>query len=121
MERLINKGLNFSVLPKKLDITQLLVEYKKFERWAIWTEFWFGREVQDKETKLFKTEKTNRPKNYTTPEDLKVFLNSVRSDFMDPRNRNSIPNNLPNDELEALKHLQKLQRDRKIIIKPCDN
>ena len=38
---------------------------------------------------------------------------SVRSDFMDPRNRNSSQNSLPNDELETLKHLQKLQRDRK--------
>lgn len=28
MEKLLKKGLNFSVLPYKLDITQLLVEYK---------------------------------------------------------------------------------------------
>ena len=29
IEKLINKGLNFSVLPNKLDITQVLVDYKR--------------------------------------------------------------------------------------------
>ena len=39
---------------------------------------------------------------------------------MDPRNRNDIKSNLPVDEINALKELIKLQRDRIIMIKPCD-
>ena len=40
MKKLINRGLNFSVLPKKLDITQVQVDFQQFKRLAIWTEFW---------------------------------------------------------------------------------
>ena len=48
METLLNRGLNFAVLPNKLDITQVLVDWKRFERTMIWREWWFGREaVQD--------------------------------------------------------------------------
>ena len=49
MLKLLNRGLNFSVLPAKKDFTQLLVDCTKFERSAIWTEFSYGRE--DKENK----------------------------------------------------------------------
>ena len=46
MERLFNRGLNFSVLPLKLDTTQVFVDFKKFQRSVIWHEFWYGREQQ---------------------------------------------------------------------------
>ena len=39
---------------------------------------------------------------------------------MDPRNRNIEKCNLPQDELNALKDLIKLQRERIITIKACD-
>ena len=39
MERLKNSGLNYSILPNKLDITQILVEFRKYERAAIWQKF----------------------------------------------------------------------------------
>ena len=71
MLNLLNRGLNFVILPLKLDITQTLVEFKRVERSVIWHEFWFGKENQDKnETPLFKTQKNNLPKNYTVPQDL---------------------------------------------------
>ena len=120
IEKLINNGLNFSVLPNKLDITQVLVDYKRYERSTIWTEFWYGREQLDQNIPIFKQIKSNLPKNYSVPEDLKIFLNSVKSEFMDHRNRNSVLCNLLPDELQALKQLQELQRDRKIVVKPCD-
>ena len=64
MLNLLNRGLNFIILPLKLDITQTLVEFKRFERSIIWHEFWFGRENQEQtETPLFKTQKNNLPKN----------------------------------------------------------
>ena len=60
------------------------------------------------------------PKNYTVPEGLKVFLNSVKSELTDPKNRNTVESNLPIDEIQALKQLIQLQKDRKIVIKACD-
>ena len=44
----------------------------------------------------------------------------MKSDISDPRNRNTSHCNLPENEMQALKELKKLQRDRQIIIKPCD-
>ena len=40
MEKVLNRGLNFSILPLKLNLTQVLVEYQRFERTMLWTEFW---------------------------------------------------------------------------------
>ena len=55
-----------------------------------------------------------------TPEDLKVYLSSVKSELSDPRNRNKEVCNLPVNEINALKQLIQLQKDRVIVIKPCD-
>ena len=120
MERLLNRGLNFAILPLKLDLTQVLVDFRKFERSAIWHEFWFGNEQNNPNPPIFKSKKKNMPKNYTVPEGLKVFLNAVKSEILDPRNRNRAKCNLPDDEMQSLKTLIKLQKDRVIIIKPCD-
>ena len=120
MNRLLNRGLNFSVLPSKLDITQLFVDYKKFARSAIWKEFHHGKNEEQTEGHIFKRNKSNLPKNYTVPEDLKIFLSSVKSEIADPRNRNQVKCNLPPEELQALKQLQQMQRDRQIVIRACD-
>ena len=53
MNRLFNRGLNFSILPLKLDITQTLVEFKRYERSAIWTEFWYGKDNEQIEEPIF--------------------------------------------------------------------
>ena len=89
MDSLLNKGLNFCILPLKLDMTQVFTDFRKFERSMIWHEFWFGREeVTNKEEPIFFKQKTNMPKGHSTPEELKVFLSSVKSELSDPRNRN---------------------------------
>ena len=121
MERLLNRGLNFSILPLKLDLTQVLVDYRKFERSVIWHEFWHGRDKENEYIPpIFRTEKMNLPKNYVVPEALKTFLCSVKSELLDPRNRNVMSCNLPQDEIQALKELIRLQRERIIVIKACD-
>ena len=121
MRDVLNRGLNFSILPLKLDLTQVLVDFKKFERSAIWHEFWYGRD-QDMERKLpiFKSNKSNLPQKYTIPEGLKIYLNSVKSEILDPRNRNQTKCNLPPQEIQAIKDLIRLQREGTIIIKACD-
>ena len=123
MEQLLNRGLNFSILPNKMDLTQVLTDFKRFERSVVWHEFWYGREKdvgEERKEPIFPTHKTNMPKNHTVPEGLKVFLNSVKSELTDPRNRNKEECNLPVDELNALKQLIQLQKDRIIVIKACD-
>ena len=65
MVKLLNRGLNFSILPVKLDIKEVLVDFKRFERSAIWHEFWYGREQAKEYVKpIFSSKKNNFPKNY---------------------------------------------------------
>ena len=121
MEKVLNRGLNFAVLPVKLDITQVLVDWRRFERTMIWREWWYGREdLTENIEPIFKAKKNNLPKNYKVPNGLKTYINSVKSEIVDPKNRNKIENNLPAEELKALKELVQLQRERQIIIKQCD-
>ena len=112
MEELLNLGQNFAFSPLRLDITQILVDYKKYERSLVWHEFWYGRE--DAETKyeppMFKTNKTNFPKNYTVPEGLKVMIGAVKSEIMDPMNRNKVSCNIGKDSISALCELINLQK-----------
>ena len=78
MRALLNCALNFSVLPVKLDITQVLVDFNRFARAAIWHEYWFGRDRDEEYSKpIFKSHKNNLPKNHTTPIGLKTMLNSI--------------------------------------------
>ena len=69
---------------------------------------------------IFKTKKTNFPKNYSVPEGLTNFINSIKSKIHSPQNRNNVECNISQGELEALKQWQKLQRDKQIIIRACD-
>lgn len=124
MISLLNRGLNFAVMPDKLNLSQVLCEFRKFERTMLWTEFWASKEDQDEteyKRPMFKTEKTNLPRKHPAPAELKTFLNGARSEISDPENinKNCRPN-LPPNELKALKELINLQKFRKIIIKPAD-
>ena len=75
MERVLNKGFNFSVLPSKLNITQVLVDWKRFERTMIWKEWWFGHEIIDEyKEPIFKKNKSNLPKDHKVPNGLKYIL-----------------------------------------------
>ena len=113
MENLITRGLNFAILPLNLDLTH------RFERSFVWTEFWYWRGSEEPYQKQkSKTNKTNFLKNYNAPNWVKTYVNSVRSELFDYKNRNKSKKNIPPEEVEALSQLIKLQRERKIIIKP---
>ena len=63
MRNLLNRGFNFSILPLKLDLTQVLVDFKRFERSIIWHEFFHGTEnYGDFKGRIFKSSKSNLPK-----------------------------------------------------------
>ena len=121
MENLLHRGLNFAILPFKLDLTQVLVDFRYFERTMIWKEFWFGRDGENTlGPQIFKKKKSNLPKNYKTPNSLKTFLGAVKSELTDPENRNPAKCNLPPDEIKALKELINLQKEHEIFIKRCN-
>ena len=113
MISVLNRGLNFCILPMKIDITEALVDWKRFERSMIWREFWHGREDIQTETKIFKTKKNNLARNHKTPDDLKVYLEAGKWDMINSNNRTKTKCNLPAEELKALKELIQLQKDRK--------
>ena len=56
MEKVLNRVPNFAILPLKLDLTQVLVDYTCFKRTMIWQEFWDGRGQEKRQYKppLFK-------------------------------------------------------------------
>ena len=54
MERVLNKGLKFVITPLKLDITQVLTDFRRFERTMIWKEFWFGKESEPYNPPIFR-------------------------------------------------------------------
>ena len=121
MKNLLNRAFSFAVLPLKLDITEVLVDFNKFARAVLWHEYWYNQEKEEEyEKPIFKTHKSNLPKNHNTPKGLKTFLESIKSEIMDPKNRNVEKSNLPPDEIFALKELVRLQRERIITIKACD-
>ena len=63
MDNILNSGLNYCVLPKNVDLTQILFDFKRFKRSALWREFWFESEQGTSEPQIFKTDKNNLPKN----------------------------------------------------------
>ena len=48
------------------------------------------------------------------------YLAAVRSEITDPMNRHKVKSNITVEEKEALKELIRLQKERQIVIKPCD-
>ena len=121
MDKLLNRGLNFSLAPTKVNVTELLVDIDKLVRKMLWQEYFFSKPQDlNRKQSIVKNEKTNLPKKNKTPEDLKRFLHATTSELLDPKNRNPIHNNLPPDELEALNELINLQKNRVITIKPAD-
>ena len=84
MHHVLNKGLNYSVLPSKVDNTLLLAEHKKFERTILWRQFWADRDsTQNNTIPIFNLNKTNFP-NLKPAESLTMFLGSIKSDIMNP-------------------------------------
>ena len=121
MENVLNKGLKFAVLPLKLDIAQILTDFRRFERTMLWKEFWFGKDSEEAYIPpMFKKRKQNFPSKHTAPRGLRDCLAAVKSEIADPKNRRRVTSNIKEDEKEALHKLVKLQKERQIVIKPCD-
>ena len=40
MESLLNKGLNYAIVPDKVDLNDLLTNFNRFKRTMLWIEYW---------------------------------------------------------------------------------
>ena len=51
MTKVLNRRLRLSVQPPSIDVTQVLVDYKKFERVMIWKEYWHNKDSEESSDK----------------------------------------------------------------------
>jgi hypothetical protein len=118
MEKVLNRGLNFCVTPPALNLTDILVDYKKFERKMKWKEFFHDQESNEEYIPpIFKKEKTNMPKSSSS--ELTAFIAGVKGELLGTK-ANRIHPNISQGEKDALKELIRLQKFRVITIKPAD-
>ena len=124
MKKILNRGLNFCVTPLTLNVTNVLVDYRKYERSVKWVEFFADKDTEDNSDKentwkkdIFPKEKSNLPPNSSIA--VKTFLSSVKSEITGSI-YNKSKSNISKEESDALAQLVKLQRNCVIIIKPCD-
>ena len=105
MVKLLNRGLKFSVLPLKLDITQVLTDFKRFERTMVWKEYWFGKDKEPYVLPIVKQKKYNFPRNHKAPKGLQNYLAAIKSEIADTMNRHRVKSNITDEEKDALKKL----------------
>ena len=109
MKSILNKGLNFAILPQEIDLTQVIVDHKRFQRSMIWKEYWFDKDTVAKPTPpIFKLKKYNLPKSNKVPEGLKYYFGAIKSEILDPKSKNKVECNVTSQENKALKELVKL-------------
>ena len=74
MLELFNLGLKLAILPMKLDITLVLVDFKIYERSMVWKEFFSNKDTDDEYSPpIFKTnKKQTSPKIIQHQMDLKL-------------------------------------------------
>ena len=105
----------------KVDLTQLEVDMRYFERNLFWTDVFDGEKDENFKPSIFRERKANFPTKYNPPEALKTFISSFKTDLRDPESRKkNIKPNLSPSEKAALSELQSLQKNRVITIKACD-
>ena len=81
----------------------------------LWHEYFYGEDKMDYEAPLFKTEKTNVPRNHPQPRALEVFHHSVENFISDKSNWNKKllnpkRSNISDGEFNALNELIDLQK-----------
>ena len=124
MTSLLNKGLNFCLVPKRVNTTGILAGFDRMSRSMIWKERIFtDNDLEEEVLNSFisapwKPIKTNLP-NKGPSSDLKTFLNGSLSCVLGST-LNRIHTNLPENERRAMFELIKLQKSRVITIKPND-
>ena len=76
MEDLLNLGLNFAILHLKLDITQVLVDFRTFERNIVWRDFFMTKKMKNLFHPYLNQMNISSLKTIT-PTGLKTYLGAV--------------------------------------------
>ena len=127
-ESVLNKGLNFCPMRKKVNRTDIEVSYQRYARSCRWREFWFsqdeGEDFVEEETpniNIFRSKeiKTNFPRNHPCPQRLQDHLTAVHSGMIGAK-LNNHQSNLTPGEWKAIDSLKLRQKNQEIIIKPND-
>lgn len=126
MENLLNRGLNYSIVPKSVNTTDVHAGFEKLGRSMKWKEALFKEDDLDNDltdVAVFKNEpwrpaRTNLPKS-ATPADLSTFLNGSLACVLGS-DLNKIHTNINDREKRALDELVHLQKERVITLKPND-
>ena len=125
MTSLLNKGLNFAVMPKNINTTDIHAGFQKLGRSMKWRESLYtdddidSSEVMSKSVKEpWRKAKTNLPKS-APPADLNTFLNGTLNCVLGS-DLNKVQTNLPESERRAMNELIELQKTRVLTLKPHD-
>jgi hypothetical protein len=118
MNNILSKGLNFCVTPEQIILSELLVDFRKFERSVKWKEYFRDEEnEEDRKPDIFPKEKKNLPPKHR--KHLDNFLTGVKSKLRGTT-LNKSTCNIPKGEVDASASLVNLQKECQIVIKPCD-
>ena len=58
MIKVLNRGLKLAIVPLKLDISQVLTNFKRFKRTMVWQEYWYGKDSVPYIPPIFKQKST---------------------------------------------------------------
>ena len=125
----LNKGLNFCPMRKKVNKTDVEVAFQRYARSCRWKEFWAGQKEGDISSDecntgvndIFRdpTVKTNYPRNHQCPPKLQEHLNAVHVGILGAALKQE-DSNLTTGEWDAIRSLREKQSGKEIIIKPND-
>ena len=128
MESLLNKGLNYAIVPKNVNTTQIVAGFERMGRTMNWmdkinkessVEGELDRSTSDNFIKVpWKPTSIKQPEGTPTT-DLTTFLNGSLSCILGSDLKKT-HRNLPENERDAMDKLVKLQKNRTITIKPMD-
>ncbi len=57
MKNVLSRGLNFNVTPEQINLTELLVDFRKFERSIMWKEYFRMKRGRKSENQRFSLRK----------------------------------------------------------------
>ena len=113
MEKVLNRGLKHFILPLKLEVTQVLKDFRRFERTMTVKEYLYGKEKDVTYVKpLLKQKKHNFPRNNKAPRGLLNYLAAVKSEMMGPKKKQVVKSNITEGEKEALVTKRKKNSDK---------
>ena len=127
MQKVLNRGLSFVPTPVGVNKSELIADFSRYERSIKWKNFFFQEEPHESDGEseedtqprdLFKQKKFNLPQAKTHPA-ISDYLGGLRSDILGSIKKKVNPN-IAEEEMQAIKELQKAQKEGKIIIKPAD-